>query len=123
LAIDPEFADANKNLAITLRDAGRQAGEVENNLTKAEALLTKSYNIFQDDTETLRLLGVANGIKGNHQGAITYFQKVVALDPKSAGGFLNLGNAYKNAGDMVNGEKYIQQAVAIDPNILNNQGK
>lgn len=123
LAIDPEFADANKNLAITLRDAGRQAGELENNLAKAEALLTKSYNIFQDDTETLRLLGVANGIKGNHQGAITYFQKVVALDPKSAGGFLNLGNAYKNAGDMVNGEKYIQNAVAIDPNILNNQGK
>ncbi len=123
LALDPEFADANKNLAIALRDAGRQAGEVENNLPKAEALLTKSYNIFPNDTETLRLLGVANGIKGNHQGAISFFEKVIALDPKTAGGYLNLGNAYKNAGDMVNGEKYIQQAIAIDPEIAKNQGR
>lgn len=118
LALDDSFVDAKKNLAITLRDAGRQAGEVENNLTKAEALLTKSYNIFPDDTETLRLLGVANGIKGNHQGAINFFAKVVELDPKNAGGYLNLGNAYRNAGDIVNSEKYIQQAIAIDPEII-----
>jgi len=118
LALDDEFGDAKKNLAITLRDAGRQAGEVENNLAKAEALLTRSYNIFPDDTETLRLLGVANGIKGNHQGAISFFEKVVTLDPKNASGYLNLGNAYKNAGDMINGENYIQQAIAIDPEVI-----
>lgn len=121
LDLDPNFKDAATNLAITLRDAGRQAGEKENDLLKAEAYLTRSYQLSPNDTETLRLLGVMNGIKGNHTEAIKYFEKVVLNDPNNAGGYLNLSLAYKNIGDIVNAEKNMQKAIAIDPNIAKNQ--
>ena len=123
LNIDPDFADAQKNLAISLRDAARQAGEVQQDLAKCEMLLKKSYSLAQNDTETLRLLGVMNGIKGNHVEAIGYFEKVIQLDPSSAGGYLNLGTAYNNAGNTQKGQEFIQKALELDPNIVNQQGQ
>lgn len=123
LAIDPDFKDAVTNLAVSLRDAGRQAGEVENNLPKAEALLNRSYQLVPADTETLRLLGVANGIKGNHTEAIRYFEKIVLMEPKNAGGYLNLSSAYRNAGDSSNADINMKKALEIDPEILNKQGQ
>jgi protein O-mannosyl-transferase len=121
LNIDPNFKDAETNLAISLRDAGRQAGEVENNLEKSQSLLTKSYQLSPNDSETLRLLGVVNGIKGNHLEAIKYFTKVIEVDPKNASGYLNLSSAYRNAGDLINADKYMKTAIEIDPEILNKQ--
>ncbi|MBK9735403.1 MAG: tetratricopeptide repeat protein [Saprospiraceae bacterium] len=123
LNIDSDFADARTNLAIALRDGGRQAGEVAQNLQKAEELLRKSIDISPNDSETLRLLGVVNGIKGNHMEAIKYFEKVIQLDPKNASGFLNLSNAYRNSGDPANADKYLQKAIELDPNILKNHAK
>jgi protein O-mannosyl-transferase len=123
LNIDPEFKDAQTNLAITLRDAGRQAGEVENNLEKSESLLIRSYQLTPNDSETLRLLGVVNGIKGNHLEAVKYFTKIVEVDPKNATGFVNLSNAYRNAGDLINADKYMKNALAIDPEILEKQNQ
>ena len=123
LNIDPEFKDAQTNLAISLRDAGRQAGEVENNLEKSESLLTRSYQLSPNDSETLRLLGVVNGIKGNHLEAVKYFTKVVEAEPKNATGYLNLSNAYRNAGDTANADKYMKNALAIDPEVLEKQNQ
>jgi tetratricopeptide (TPR) repeat protein len=123
LNIDPNFKDAETNLAISLRDAGRQAGEVENNLEKSQSLLSKSYQLSPNDSETLRLLGVVNGIKGNHLEAVKYFTKVIEAEPKNASGYLNLSNAYRNAGDLINADKYMKTAIAIDPEVLKNQNQ
>lgn len=123
LQIDPDFKDAHSNLAITLRDAGRKAGEVENNLEKSESYLMRSYQLSPQDVETLRLLGVVNGIKGNHTEAIKYFEKVVQAEPTNANGFLNLSNAYRNAGDTNSAEKFKQKAIQIEPDILKKQGQ
>jgi tetratricopeptide (TPR) repeat protein len=117
LRIDPDFNDAATNMAVTLRDAGRRAGEVENNLEKAEQYLTRSLSLNPNDAETLRLLGVANGIKGNHTAAVSYFEKVVQLLPDHAPSYLNLSNAYRNTGDNANAEKYLAKARELDPNI------
>ncbi|MBK9255720.1 MAG: tetratricopeptide repeat protein [Saprospiraceae bacterium] len=121
LRLDSDFKDAATNLAVTLRDAGRKAGEVEQNLDKAEKYLRRSLSLFPDDAETLRLLGVATGIKGNHVEAITYFERVVKLLPDHAPSYMNLSNAYRNAGDLNNSEKYRLKALELDPTILNNQ--
>jgi len=123
LYIDPDFKDAQTNLAISLRDAGRQAGEVENNLEKSKSLLNRSYQLSPNDSETLRLLGVVNGINGNHLEAVKYFTKVVEAEPKNATGFLNLSNAYKNAGDPTNADKYMKNALSIDPEVLKKQNQ
>jgi len=122
LRIDPDFKDAFNNQAIALRDAGKYAGEKENNLQKAETYLTQSYQMSPGDLETLRLLGVLNGIKGNHTEAVKYFSKVTEGEPNNAMAYFNLSNAFRNSGDIKNADLNLQKAVSIDPEIVNKQG-
>jgi protein O-mannosyl-transferase len=122
LAIDPEFKDAFNNQAIALRDAGKYAGEKENDLQKAETYLVRAYQMTPNDLETVRLLGVMNGIKGNHAEAIKYFAKVAEGDP-NATAYLNLSNAYRNNGDLTNAEINLQKALKLDPEIITKQGQ
>lgn len=117
LSFDNQFIDAKNNYAITLREAGKIAGEKENNLVKAEQFLAKSDSLKPNEPETMRLLGVLNGIKGNHAVALKYFQKVVDAEPINANALLNLGMAFRNTGDSITAEKYIQKAKQLDPKI------
>jgi protein O-mannosyl-transferase len=123
LAIDPGFGDASKNLAVALRDAGKIAGEKEGNLPKALSYLQRSLTIFDKDVETLRLLGVANGVSNNHPMALGYFEKVVQIDPTNATGFLNLSNALRNVGQTAQAEQMLQKALSLDANVLKNNGR
>lgn len=76
-----------------------------------------------NDFETVRLLGVLNGIKGNHVEAIKYFTKVAEGEPNSAIAYFNLSNAYRNNGDIPNAQSNLQKALKIDPEIINKQGQ
>jgi protein O-mannosyl-transferase len=118
LKYSPDFTDAKNNLAVALRDAGRQAGEKENNLAKAEQLLVKSLQMSPRDIETLRLLGITYGMAGNHNKAIEYFKKITEVDPKNASAFLNLSNAYNYIGDQINVQKYKAIAIQLDPKVI-----
>lgn len=117
LKLDPNFKDAINNMAVAYRDAGRKAGEKENNLPKAEALLLKSLEVNPNDTETLRLMGITYGIAGQHTKAITFFERVIKLEPKNAAAYLNISSAYNYAGDVTNAAKYRQIALQLDPEI------
>ncbi|MES2796193.1 MAG: tetratricopeptide repeat protein [Bacteroidota bacterium] len=117
LDFDPNFVDAKRNYAITLRDAGRKAGEIDNNFPKAERMLSKADSLLPNDTETLRLLGIINGTKGNHQKAISYFEKVVQLEPNNSIALLNLGQAYSNIGNSDLAQKYTQKAKQLNPSL------
>lgn len=121
LKLDPQFQDAFKNQAIVLREAGKQAGEKENNLNKAEIYLKKSYQMQPNDTETIRLLGVVYGFKGEHQLAAEFFSKVVQAEPQNAGAYLNLSSALRNSGDVHGAEMNLKKALELDPNILKKQ--
>lgn len=118
LAIDPEFQDAFTNQAVVLREAGKYAGEKQNDLIKAETYLNRSYQMNPNDIETVRLLGVLNGVKGNHAKAAAFFAKVVQLQPNDAQAYLNLSYALRNTGDIDGAEKNLQKALAINPDIL-----
>ncbi len=115
LRIDPVYKEAKGNLAITLREGGKQAGEVGHDPQKALKLLTEAYQLNPADLETTRLLGVANGILGNHQNAIGFFQKVVDAEPKNARSLFDLGTAWIFAGDPAKGKSLQQQAMELDP--------
>ncbi len=117
LSFDNQYVDAKNNLAITLREAGKLAGEKENNLVKAEQFLAKSDSLKPNEPETLRLLGVLNGIKGNHQVALIYFKKVLQFEPNNANANLNLGMAYRNTGDAAIAEKYLKKAEQLDASL------
>jgi len=117
LEIDPDYADAQKNLAVTYRDAGRYAGEQQNNLQQAVQYLQQAYQLNPTDPETLRLLGVTYGISGDNQRAIEYFEQAVELQPNNAGLLYVLGTAYYNAGQPERGAELQQRAKAIDPGV------
>ncbi len=117
LKINPEFQDIKNNLAVALRDAGRKAGEKENNIIKAEQLLLKSMSLMPNDTETLRLLGISYGLSGRHGQAIEYFLKITQIEPQNATAYMNLSSAYNYNGDAVNAEKYKNIAMQLDPKL------
>lgn len=124
LGLYPNFTDAKQNLPIVLRDAGKFYGQEKNDIAKSEQYLTRSYELSAGDPETLRLLGIVNGIKGNHGQAIFYFKKALEVNPKSAMAYVNLGTAYKNQGDAVLAAEYYNKALEIDPKSMDNiQGR
>lgn len=117
LQLDPNYKDAEKNLAISLRDLGRIAGEKEQDLEKSIKYLNQSLALSNIDPETYRLLGIAHGIGNDHIKAIQYFKKVIDLSPNAAGGYLNLSNAYSYTGDSTNARLMMEKALSLDPNI------
>ena len=105
-------------LAIALRDGAQYYGEQKNDLATAQRYLAESWQINNRDAQTARLQGVANGVQAKHAEAIAWFQQAVALDPQNASYLFDLGTAYYASGDAVNGERYRQQAAALDPKLL-----
>jgi tetratricopeptide (TPR) repeat protein len=116
LRIDPNYPEAHNNLKITYRDAGRYYGEEKGNVQKALEYLQKAYEKDQNDFESIRLLGVANGIIQNHEAAIRFFTKAVEMQPENADLLFNLGSAYYNAGNAEEGQRWHTRARQIDPN-------
>lgn len=117
LKISPEFKDAFNNKAIALRDKGQYNGEKLGNLLLAYSVLKQSYSMNPNDATTTRLLGVAEGMQGNHQEAIKYFRQSITIEPNNANGFLNLGRAYEFLGKMDSATYFLQKAKELDPNI------
>jgi len=109
LYIAPGYPEAETNLAIALREAGKYAGETEGDVDKALRYLTKSIQLSPDDVETLRLLGIAHGISGDHESAVKYFTQVANVAPSKAA-YENLARAYGNSGDQEAAGRYFQLA-------------
>ena len=118
LNLDPNYTEAKNNIGITYRDAGRFFGEKQNNMTKSLEYLRKAEQANPEDFETLRLLGVATGMSGQSQQAISYFERCTKLQPDNAGAWLNLGNAYGQAGNVQKAEELRNKAVQMDPGVL-----
>ncbi len=119
LRLDSGYSEANNNLGITYREAGKFYGEQKGDLDKALTYLSKAYEMRPDDYEVLRLLGVAYGVGGNSEKAVEFFTKALALQPDNADALFNLGVAWINAGQQEKGLEFIQKAKEIKPDIEN----
>lgn len=117
LQIDPQYAEARTNLAITYANAGRYYGEQRGDLQKAIEYLKKAEALNPNAYETLRLLGVAYGIGGDNEQAVKYFQRALALRPDDPDALYNLATALYRAGRSNEAEQYFQKARTIDPDI------
>lgn len=117
LELDPDYSEAQGNIAVAYREAGKYQGEKLNNLPKALEYLEKAYQLKPDDYETVRLLGVASGIAGNHPRALELFTKGTQMQPENAGAWLNLGFAYYNNNNKAEGDKYVAKAESMQPGI------
>lgn len=115
--INPAYPSININLAITYREAGKYYGEQKHDIPTALTFLEKSYGLNQNDEETVRLLGIANGISGNHEIAIGWFMKATEINPKNASAWWNLGTAYGLIGNKKKMKSSRKTALKIDPDI------
>ena len=123
LAMVPNDQEATNNLGITYREAGKFYGEQKGDVTKATQYLEKAYELRPNEYETLRLLGVAYGIQGQHNSAINYFSKALEVNPESAEAHWNLGNAYYYIGNETKATELRQKAIQIDPEVANRGNK
>jgi len=121
LQLDADYNEANTNLIITYRDAGRYYGEQLRDLDRSLQYLELAYAANQKDYETLRLLGVANGIRGDNAKAIDFFTRALELNQQDASAYLNLSTPYFRSGNAELGQFYQQKALEIDPEVLNNR--
>lgn len=118
LRLDPDYEEAKRNLAISLREAGKFFGQQKNDLKKAISYLDRAYEMLPEDYETVRLSGIAYALSGNNEKALEFFTLGVKLEPNNAGAYVNLGNVYFNMGDPERGKMYHYQALEIDPEIF-----
>lgn len=114
LTINPDYREARQNLPLALRDAGRNAGEVQGDLNRAIVYLKEADQLQPNDYETLRLLGVAHGVGQQHAQAIAYFTRAAELRPDLADAWRNLSTAYFASGDAVNGQKFLAKAQGME---------
>ena len=113
LKIDPNYRDAKNNLGIAFRDLGKQYGEQRGDVVRALEYLNQAVVLRPDDVEVLRLLGVANGVQGNHAKAIDFFTKVLAQQPNNAQATFDLGTAYYQAGDRAKSDELHAKATQM----------
>ncbi len=117
LAIDPTYPDAIENLGITYRDAGKYYGEQRGDLAKALEYLAEAGKMRPKEFETLRLLGVANGVAGNLREAEQYFTKALDVNAEHADTWFDLGLTYLQSGNAARYNECLGRAKALDPGI------
>ena len=113
----PAYPNIDNNIAVAHREAGKYFGEKMGDLSNALYYLKTAYQLLPNDYETLRLLGVAHGIRGDSAEAVNWFTKAYELDPDNAGAIYNLGTAWYNAGETERGQALIDRARALDPSL------
>lgn len=116
--IAPGEPKGPSNLAIALRDGAKYYGEQKGDLATALKLLNESIQLNPTDAETMRLLGVANGVGRNHAEALKWFGKVVELDPNNANALYDLSIAYGAAGDLAKSKELEIKALQMNPKLL-----
>ncbi|MDX1913403.1 MAG: tetratricopeptide repeat protein, partial [Saprospiraceae bacterium] len=119
----PDDPKLKTYLALALRDGGRYYGEQRSDIPNAFKCFNESWELNPKDPETARLLGVANGIQGNHPAAIEWFSKAVEAAPNDAGYIWDLGLAYSASGNLAKGEELRRKAMQIDPEIASRRNK
>ncbi len=119
LRLDPYYTEAENNLHLTYREAGRYAGQSLNDISRAKDYLHEALELRPNDYDTNSLLGVAYGNDGDHRSAVAYFEKAVELRPDLPRAYVNLGYALLNLGEEEEAQINFQKAVRLDPEALN----
>lgn len=125
----PDHPDVKRNFSVAYRDMGKLLGQYMGQVDQSINALQKSLEYKQDDLETLRLLGVAQGIKAGqvqqqgriqeamqlHNQALSTFMKGLEIDPNFVPILYNVEVAYNILGDATKAQEYNARWKAISP--------
>jgi predicted O-linked N-acetylglucosamine transferase (SPINDLY family) len=106
--IKPDYAEAHKNLGITLRELGQ--------FDEAILSLKKAISINPDYVDAYYNLAIACKDIDKLDNAIQSYQKAVGINPNFAEAYNNLGNVYKDLEQFDHALNSYQKAVGINPN-------
>lgn len=84
---------------------------------QALTLLQKADAIDSQRTDTLNLMGFCHFKQKSYEAAIACFKRIIALNPKSAIDYANIGVNYRAMGDTTKAIEYYQKALTIDNSI------
>lgn len=101
----PKYGMARINIGRTYSAWGQEEGKVKRNYARAAELFEKAVEYGMNDAETYLNLGVANGLMGQSEKAIRYFEQAAALAPQNKGIWKNLGVAYRAVGNVAKAEE------------------
>lgn len=118
IRLAPDKPEYKQYLAVSLRDGGKMAGEKRGDLPTSLRYLNESWTLNNQDAETARLLGVANGISGNNAEAVRWFEEALRLSPDNPSIMFDLGISYNNAGNPEKGNALRQKALELNPKLL-----
>jgi tetratricopeptide (TPR) repeat protein len=96
---------------------GRELGD----LSRAEKILTRAYEVDPNDTGILQKLGIVYAMTGNPERALEIFKHANSIDPANPRVLLNLGLTYSNLGQLDIGQEYINKAFEMDPSLRTGQ--
>ena len=119
----PDKPEIKTYLAVALRDGGKYQGEQKNDLATALRYLQESWSLSDKDSETARLLGVANGVGGNNAEAIRWFSEALKLSPDNPSILFDLGTSYLNAGNPTKAAELRKRALEINPKFMEERAK
>lgn len=101
------LTNAKKQQALGMLQAGQVA--------EARVLLEKVCQKDRRDSEALFMLGVANGMLGEHTAAEQAFRQILKLFPRHPDANNNLGLSLESQGRSEEALKYLAQAVDLAP--------
>ena len=106
--IKSDYAEAHKNLGITLRDIGQ--------LDAAAKTLKKAIEVDPGYVDAHYNLAITFNYLGQFTNAIDYYEKTIALNPNFAAAHNNLGNVLNGLGRNKYAIQSFEEAIRINPN-------
>ncbi len=95
---------------LSAASAARQRGQVD----EEERLLESARNLAPELPQTLNALGMHALAKGDNAGAVQWFSKAVAADPKAPELWMNLAKAQRLLGDDAGERGSLEAAIALN---------
>ncbi|MEL6357749.1 MAG: tetratricopeptide repeat protein, partial [Bacteroidota bacterium] len=117
LQLDPGYEAAMEKLRIALQRGGRYYGEQQGNFNKSKSLLERALSLDPNNYETLRLLGVLNGVSGQKAQALNFFKRATQVKPDDTDALWNLGTAYLQNSQPDLAQEQFSRARQIEPGI------
>jgi tetratricopeptide (TPR) repeat protein len=112
LALNPEDADARRNLVSALRSAGMpdSAAKIEQQMMAAAAGSEGGLSAAQ-----LAEIGVVRYNANDFAGAIVAFEKIIEVEPYNRDALFNLAQSYKGAGNADKQLEVANRLRAVEP--------
>jgi len=108
VGIKPDYAEAHKNLGITLRDLGRQETATES--------LKRAIEVEPNYVDAHYNLAITFKELNQLDNAIESYKKTITINPNFAAAHNNLGNLYRDFGRNTIAVDSFERAIALKPN-------